>query len=355
MRLLVTGGAGFIGSNFVLQQLGEEAAMEIEKLVVLDKLGYAGNRANLESVEKDPRFVFVEGDICDQALVSELLEKYGVTHVTHFAAESHVDRSIDGPEVFVQTNVVGTLRMLEAFRQHWERSPGKEEMRFLHVSTDEVYGSLGAEAPGFTEENRYEPNNPYSASKAGSDLMARAYFRTHGVPVIITNCSNNYGPFQFPEKLLPLMVLNALEEKPLPIYGDGKHVREWLYVGDHCLAVALVLEKGAVGETYNVGSEVEKPNIETVDRICGVLDELKPRGGGKSYADLKTFVKDRPGHDRRYAMKPEKLKRELGWEARMPFEEGLRRTIQWYLNHLDWCREITEKKYQRQRLGKGGV
>lgn len=349
--ILVTGGCGFIGSNFVRYLLGEE---RFEGSVInLDALTYAGNPANLIDFEDDPRYVLVEGSIGDEEGVSRLLRGYSVGAVVNFAAESHVDRSIDSPEPFFATNVTGTLRMLQAVRHYWKDLPAdsKEDFRFLHVSTDEVYGSLGPNDPAFTERNPHCPNSPYSASKAASDHLTRAYHHTYGLPVLTTNCSNNYGPYQFPEKLIPLMILNALEGKPLPIYGDGMNVRDWLYVEDHCSAIFEVLLRGRVGETYNIGGNCERPNIEIVDRICAILDEQRPREGGGSYRDLKEFVTDRPGHDRRYAIDASKIETELGWTPAETFETGIEKTIRWYLENLDWCDEIARKKYGRERIG----
>lgn len=351
MRILVTGGAGFIGSNFVLQCLAHEAG--VESLVNLDKLTYAGNPANLAPIDGDPRYHFVQGDIGDRELVRKLLGQHGLTAVVNFAAESHVDRSIDGPEAFIQTNVVGTLRLLDTVRHYWQALPAgeKEAFRFLHVSTDEVYGSLLPEDPAFSETTPFAPNSPYAASKAASDHLVRAYHHTYGLPVLTTNCSNNYGPLQFPEKLIPLVILNALEGRPLPIYGDGKNVRDWLYVEDHCRAIRLVLERGTVGATYNVGGMCERQNIEVVNRICGLLDELAPRSDGVSYLEQKTYVRDRPGHDRRYAIDCSKLTAELGWKPTESFETGLRKTVAWYLQNRAWCADISSGKYQRERLG----
>jgi dTDP-glucose 4,6-dehydratase len=351
MRLLVTGGAGFIGSNFVLQQLAERP--DVERLVNLDKLTYAGNLANLRPVEKDPRHVFVPGDIGESEIISGLLAGHEIDAVLNFAAESHVDRSIDGPEAFVQTNVVGTLRLLQTTRAYWNKlTPEKKErFRFLHISTDEVYGSLRPQDPAFTEETPFAPNSPYAASKAGSDHLVRAFHHTYGLPVLTTNCSNNYGPLQFPEKLIPLMIQNALEGRALPIYGDGMNVRDWLYVRDHCTAIRLVLDRGQPGETYNVGGLNEQPNMAVVDTLCALLDELRPRADGASYATLKTFVKDRPGHDRRYAIDCAKITRELGWKPAESFATGLRKTVEWYLANQDWCADISSGNYRRERLG----
>jgi dTDP-glucose 4,6-dehydratase len=326
--LLVTGGAGFIGSNFVLSTLAATG----EPIVNLDKLTYAGNLANLGVLDGDARHAFVRGDICDRALVRRLLAEHRPRAIVHFAAESHVDRSIDGPADFVQTNVVGTFSLLEEARAYWAalESAEGQRFRFLHVSTDEVYGSLGPDSPAFTEEHPYAPNSPYAASKAASDHLVRAYHHTYGLPVLTTNCSNNYGPRQFPEKLIPLMVTNALAGKPLPVYGDGLNVRDWLYVDDHCDAVRLVLDKGRTGETYNIGGNNEIRNIDLVRTLCALLDEARPRKGAR-HADLIAMVKDRPGHDRRYAIDASKIARELGWRPRENFESGLRKTVDWYL------------------------
>ncbi len=344
MTILVTGGAGFIGSNFVLDWL----ANNDETVVNLDKLTYAGNLENLASLKGDARHVFVHGDIGDGALVARLLAEHKVRAVLNFAAESHVDRSIEGPGAFIQTNIVGSFNLLEAVRAYWGALPEAERaaFRFLHVSTDEVYGSLGADAPAFTETHRYEPNSPYSASKAASDHLVRAYHHTYGLPVLTTNCSNNYGPYHFPEKLIPLVIHNALAGKPLPIYGDGQQIRDWLYVTDHCSAIRRVLEAGRLGETYNVGGWNEKANIDVVRTLCAILDELAPRADGQPYAAQMTFVKDRPGHDRRYAIDARKLERELGWRPVETFETGIRKTVQWYLDHQDWVRNVTSGAYR---------
>jgi dTDP-glucose 4,6-dehydratase len=342
--ILVTGGAGFIGCNFVRDWLANEPGTVIN----LDKLTYAGNLANLADTAADARHIFVRGDICDTELVDSLLEKHRPWAIVHFAAESHVDRSIHGPEDFIQTNVVGTFRLLESARGHWSALPEeqKRRFRFLHVSTDEVYGSLSPDDPAFTEATPYAPNSPYSASKAASDHFVRAYHHTFGLPVVTTNCSNNYGPYQFPEKLIPLMVLNALEGKPLPVYGDGQQVRDWLYVGDHCEAIRRVLKDGRVGETYNVGGKAERANIDVVRAVCILLDELHPASDGSRYASLIAFVKDRPGHDRRYAVDTAKVERELGWRPRETFDSGLRKTVRWYLDNLDWARSVTSGEYR---------
>jgi dTDP-glucose 4,6-dehydratase len=352
MNLLVTGGCGFIGSNFVRQRLTETGS-PLRRLVNLDLLTYAGNPANLADLATDPRYVFVQGDIGDAALVARLLAEHEIDAVVNFAAESHVDRSIDSPEPFVQTNVVGTLRLLNAARQHWAKlpAPRKDAFRFLHVSTDEVYGTLAPTDPAFTEETPFAPNSPYAASKAASDHLVRAYQHTYGLPTLTTNCSNNYGPFHFPEKLIPLMILNALDGKPLPVYGDGQQVRDWLYVEDHAAAIWLVLQRGRAGETYNIGGLNEKPNLDVVRTLCRLLDQKAPRADGQSYATLITFVQDRPGHDRRYAIDCAKIQRELGWRPRESFETGLAKTVDWYLAHRAWCADITSKRYARERLG----
>ena len=344
MTILVTGGAGFIGSNFVHAWL----AQHDEVLVNLDKLTYAGNLRNLHALAGDSRHHFVQGDIGDTTLVSQLLATHQPRAVLHFAAESHVDRSIHGPMDFIQTNVVGTFQLLESVRAFWAGldDQAKQAFRFLHVSTDEVYGSLAADAPAFSETHPYEPNSPYSASKAASDHLVRAWHHTYGLPVLTTNCSNNYGPYHFPEKLIPLVIHNALAGKPLPIYGDGQQVRDWLYVEDHCKAIMRVLQDGRLGETYNVGGWNEKPNIEVVRTLCALLDELQPRADGQSYATQMTFVKDRPGHDRRYAIDARKLERELGWRPEETFETGLRKTVQWYLSHGNWVEEVTSGSYR---------
>jgi dTDP-glucose 4,6-dehydratase len=342
--ILVTGGAGFIGANFVLDWL----AAQNEPVVNVDKLTYAGNLDNLASLQGDTRHVFVQGDIGDAALINGLLNQHQPRAVVNFAAESHVDRSIHGPEDFIQTNVLGTFRLLEAVRGYWSGldASAKSGFRMLHVSTDEVYGSLAASEAAFTEQHRYEPNSPYSASKAASDHLVRAWHHTYGLPVLTTNCSNNYGPFHFPEKLIPLMVVQALAGKPLPVYGDGQQIRDWLYVKDHCSAIRRVLEAGHVGEVYNVGGWNEKPNLEIVHTICALLDELKPRADGASYATQIAFVKDRPGHDRRYAIDARKLERELGWKPAETFETGIRKTVQWYLDHPEWVARAQSGAYR---------
>lgn len=342
--ILVTGGAGFIGANFVLDWCEQSD----EGLVNLDKLTYAGNLANLAALKGDRRHLFVRGDIGDTELVGRLLSEHRPRAVVNFAAESHVDRSIHGPEDFIQTNVVGTFHLLEAVRAYWNGLAGAEKtaFRFLHVSTDEVYGSLGPQDPAFSETNRYEPNSPYSASKAASDHLVRAYYHTYGLPVLTTNCSNNYGPLHFPEKLIPLLIVNALAAKPLPVYGDGQQIRDWLYVRDHCSAIRRVLEAGRVGEVYNVGGWNEKANLDIVHTVCGLLDELRPREDGRSYRELIAFVTDRPGHDRRYAIDARKLERELGWKPAETFETGIRKTVRWYLDNQDWVRNVQSGDYR---------
>jgi len=343
MTVLVTGGAGFIGGNFVLDGL----ARSDERLVNLDALTYAGNLQTLASLAKDSRHVFVHGDICDRALVDRMLAEHCPRAIVHFAAESHVDRSIHGPGAFMRTNVEGTFTLLEAARAYWGRLEGdaKADFRFLHVSTDEVYGSLGKNDEPFTETHPYEPNSPYSASKAASDHLVRAWHHTYGLPVLTTNCSNNYGPYQFPEKLIPLMIVNALTGKPLPIYGDGMNVRDWLYVTDHCSGIRRVLEAGRVGETYNIGGWNEMPNLEIVHTLCDLLDELRPDPAG-SYRRLITYVKDRPGHDRRYAIDARKIERELGWRPAETFATGIRKTVQWYLEHPQWIADVQSGAYR---------
>ncbi|MFN3374979.1 MAG: dTDP-glucose 4,6-dehydratase [Burkholderiaceae bacterium] len=343
--ILVTGGAGFIGANFVLDWL----AHYDEPVVNLDKLTYAGNLHNLASLQSDARHIFVQGDIGDTALVGQLLAQHRPRAVINFAAESHVDRSIHGPEDFIQTNVVGTFRLLESVRGHWAGldDAARAAFRLLHVSTDEVYGSLEAAAPAFTEQHRYEPNSPYSASKAASDHLVRAWHHTFGLPVLTTHCSNNYGPYHFPEKLIPLMIVNALAGKSLPVYGDGQQIRDWLYVRDHCSAIRRVLEAGQPGETYNVGGWNEKPNIEIVHTICTLLDELRPRSDGQSYRTQITYVKDRPGHDRRYAIDARKIERELGWKPAETFETGIRKTVRWYLDNADWVAQVQTGAYRQ--------
>jgi dTDP-glucose 4,6-dehydratase len=343
MTLLVTGGAGFIGSNFVLDWL----AQSDESVVNLDALTYAGNRENLASIDGDARHVFVHGDICDRALIDRLLAEHRPRAIVHFAAESHVDRSIHGPGEFMNTNVTGTFTLLEAARGHWNMLEGdaKAAFRFHHVSTDEVYGSLGPNDPPFAETNAYEPNSPYSASKAASDHLVRAWHHTYGLPVVTTNCSNNYGPFHFPEKLIPLLIVNALAGKPLPVYGDGRQIRDWLYVKDHCSAIREVLARGRLGETYNVGGWNEQPNIDIVHKVCALLDEMKPDPAGP-YSRLITYVKDRPGHDRRYAIDARKIERELGWRPAETFETGIRKTVRWYLDNQPWVNNVLSGGYR---------
>ncbi|MDR3429443.1 dTDP-glucose 4,6-dehydratase [Silvimonas sp.] len=342
--ILVTGGAGFIGGNFVLDWLAESN----EAVINLDKLTYAGNTDTLKCLGDDSRHVFVHGDIGDRELVARLLEEHRPRAVVNFAAESHVDRSIHGPGDFIQTNVVGTFNLLESVRAYWSALPDAERaaFRFLHVSTDEVYGTLGADDHPFRETNAYEPNSPYSASKAASDHLVRAWHHTYGVPVLTTNCSNNYGPYHFPEKLIPLVILNALAGKPLPIYGDGQQIRDWLYVKDHCSAIRRVLQAGRLGETYNVGGWNEKANLDVVQHICSILDELRPREDGQSYFSQITYVTDRPGHDRRYAIDATKLADELGWKPAETFESGIRKTVQWYLDSQEWVQNVTSGAYR---------
>lgn len=342
-NILITGGAGFIGSNFVHHW---SKSYPDDRIVVLDALTYAGNRNTLASLEDKPQFKFVQGDICDRTLIDNLLAGENIDTVAHFAAESHVDRSILGPGAFVQTNVVGTFTLLEAFRQRWNQREQPQSDRFLHVSTDEVYGSLEADDPAFTETTPYTPNSPYSASKAGSDHLARAYFHTYGLPTMITNCSNNYGPFHFPEKLIPLMCINILLGKPLPVYGDGQNIRDWLYVEDHCRALDVVINRGAPGETYNVGGNNEVKNLDLVEQLCELMDELAPNLPVRPAKDLITFVKDRAGHDRRYAIDASKIKRELGWSPQSTVEGGLRRTVAWYLANQDWWQPLLSDEYK---------
>lgn len=341
--IVITGGAGFIGSNFVHHWCENYPE---DRVIVLDALTYAGNLHNLATLKDRKNFRFLQGDICDRALVDELFASENIDTVAHFAAESHVDRSILGPGAFVQTNVVGTFTLLESFRQHWLSNHQPDNYRFLHVSTDEVYGSLGVDDPAFTETTPYAPNSPYSASKAGSDHLARAYFHTYGMPTIITNCSNNYGSYHFPEKLIPLMCINILLGKPLPVYGDGQNVRDWLYVRDHCQALDTVIHKGKAGETYNIGGNNEVKNIDLVRMLCDLMDELAPDLPVKPAQNLITFVKDRPGHDRRYAIDASKIRTELGWQPQETVEGGLRKTIQWYLDHRDWWQPLLSKEYQ---------
>ena len=346
--ILVTGAAGFIGSNFVLDWFNSNA----EGVVNVDKLTYAGNLENLATLKNNVDHVFVQGDIGDRSLMDELLGKHQPRAIVNFAAESHVDRSIHGPADFVQTNVLGTFQLLEATRAYWTSLPAEQKsaFRFLHVSTDEVYGTLSPEDPAFNEQTSYAPNSPYSATKAASDHLVRAYHHTYGLPVLTTNCSNNYGPFHFPEKLIPLMIVNALEGKPLPVYGDGMQVRDWLYVKDHCSAIRCVLQHGALGETYNVGGWNEKPNIDIVRTVCSLLDEMHPRKDGQSYIGQVTYVKDRPGHDRRYAIDATKIHRELGWKPAETFDTGIRKTVRWYLDNPDWVANVKSGSY-RQWIG----
>ena len=343
--ILVTGGAGFIGANFVLDWLNDPNA---EGLINLDKLTYAGNLATLASVKNDPRHLFVQGDIGDRALVAKLLKEHQPRAIVNFAAESHVDRSIHGPADFIDTNIVGTFNLLECAREYWNglQAAQKTNFRFHHVSTDEVYGSLLPTAPAFNETHPYEPNSPYSASKAASDHLVRAWFHTYGFPVVTTNCSNNYGPYHFPEKLIPLVILNAINDKSLPIYGDGQQVRDWLYVGDHCSAIRAVLVNGELGQTYNIGGWNEKANIDVVRTICQILDKVKPRTDGQPYAKQITFVKDRPGHDRRYAIDARKIERELGWRPAETFDTGIKKTVQWYLDNPIWVEGVVSGSYR---------
>lgn len=348
MAILVTGGAGFIGSNFVIDWLADHD----ETVISLDKLTYAGNLSNLEALNGINSHIFVKGDIGNQSLVKELLTRYEPRAILNFAAESHVDRSIHGPDAFMQTNIIGTFRLLECAKGYWQSLPAEEQLlfRFLHVSTDEVYGSLEADAPAFTETHRYEPNSPYSASKASSDHLVRAYHHTYGLPVLTTNCSNNYGPYQFPEKLIPLVIHNALAHKPLPIYGDGLQIRDWLYVTDHCSAIRAVLERGQCGEVYNIGGMNEKANIEIVQTVCDILDDLHPVSANAdldSYRELITHVKDRPGHDRRYSIDARKIETELNWRPSETFETGIRKTVEWYLLNGDWVKQIISGEYRQ--------
>ena len=356
MRILVTGGAGFIASNLVHYLLGDasgELGLEIEQVVTLDKLTYAGNRSSLAPVEADPRHRFVQGDICDSALVGSLLREHRIDAIMHLAAESHVDRSIDHPEEFIMTNFVGTYQLLETFRRYLldtGRMTGNRNV-FLHVSTDEVFGSLGPHDSAFCENTPYAPNSPYSASKAGSDHLARAYHHTYGLPVVTTNCSNNYGPYQFPEKLLPLMIRKTLKGESLPVYGDGSNIRDWLYVGDHCRGLAMALVRGVPGRTYVIGGKCEMKNIDVVHALIGTVRELAMNQSIKLATELITYVKDRPGHDQRYAINPARIENELGWAPRENFASGLRKTVQWYLDHEDWIREIEDGSYRGERLG----
>ena len=342
--ILVTGGAGFIGANFILDWF----AQSDEEIINLDNLTYAGNLENLASLKEDKRHVFIKGDIRDSSLIINLLAKFKPRAIINFAAESHVDRSIEEPDSFIQTNIVGTFRLLEATRSYWDEleKNKKKEFRFLHVSTDEVYGSLSSKEKAFDENHRYEPNSPYSASKAASDHLIRAYHKTYGLPVLTTNCSNNYGPYQFPEKLIPLIIINALTNKPLPVYGDGQQIRDWLYVKDHCSAIQRVLEAGAPGETYNVGGWNEKPNIDIVHTICSLLETLSPQVDGRNYKEQIIFVTDRPGHDRRYAINSNKIKRDLGWEPAETFETGIHKTVKWYLDNQSWTQNVQSGAYR---------
>ena len=347
-KILVTGGAGFIGSNFIQLALGQPGVQVLN----LDKLTYAGNLDSLQTVAERPEYRFVRADICDPAAVAQTVAEFQPDAIVHFAAESHVDRSIDGPAAFIQTNIIGTFNLLEAARHYWKELPAERQaaFRFLHVSTDEVYGSLGATGL-FTEDTPYAPNSPYSASKASSDHLVRAYHHTYGLPTLTTNCSNNYGPYQFPEKLIPLMILNAMAGKALPVYGDGMQVRDWLYVEDHCRAILTVLDQGVPGETYNIGGHNEMPNIRIVQKICALLDELRPRSDGQPYTGQITYVTDRPGHDRRYAIDAGKIGRELGWQPQETFDTGIRKTVEWYLDNAAWCERVTSGKYRQERLG----
>ncbi|MGB0370927.1 MAG: dTDP-glucose 4,6-dehydratase [Opitutales bacterium] len=349
MNILVTGGCGFIGSNYIRLILNENPEVSIANL---DLLTYAGNPENLADIESNPRYTFAQGDIGDEALISKLLSEHAIDAVVNFAAESHVDRSIDSPKPFFESNVLGTLGLLDASRKYWRslEASKRENFRFLHVSTDEVFGSLSNTDPAFCETTPYAPNSPYSASKAASDHIVRAYYHTYEFPVVTTNCSNNYGPYQFPEKLIPLMILTALEEKPLPVYGDGQNIRDWLYVEDHASGIHAALEKGTLGEVYCIGGRAEMKNIEIVHTLCDILDDLRPRASG-SHRDLITFVKDRPGHDRRYAINCNRIESELDWKQKETFETGIRKTVLWYLENQAWCDDITSGNYQRQRLG----
>lgn len=345
MTILVTGAAGFVGSNFVLDWFDQSD----EDIVSLDLLTYAGNLENLSTLDSNPHHHFVKGDIRDNALIAKLIKKFQVRAVVHFAAESHVDRAIHGPVDFIDTNIVGTYHLLETVRDYWSHlsDSQKKSFRFLHISTDEVYGSLEKLDQAFTEKSQYRPNNPYSASKAASDHLVRAWNETYGMPILTMHCSNNYGPYQFPEKFIPLSIMNALQAKPISIYGDGQHIRDWLYVKDHCNAIRVALEKGRLGETYNVGSRNEKTNLEVVEALCSILDELKPKADGSSYANQITYVQDRPGHDRRYAIDATKLERELHWKSEENFESGLRKTIQWYLDHQAWVDHVVSNLYKK--------
>ena len=352
MNILVTGGCGFIGSNFIRQRLTESDS-PLRRIVNLDLLTYAGNPANLADLATDTRYVFQKGDIGDETLVARLLQEHDIDAIINFAAESHVDRSIDSPEPFVQTNVIGTLRLLNAARRHWNilPEPRRHTFRFLHISTDEVYGTLSPNDPAFSETTPFAPNSPYAASKAASDHLVRSFQHTYGLPTLTTNCSNNYGPYHFPEKLIPLMILNALDGKPLPVYGDGQQIRDWLYVEDHAAAIWLVLQRGRIGETYNVGGLNERANLDVVHTLCALLDAKSPRPDGASYTAQITYVADRPGHDRRYAIDCSKLQSELGWTPLESFETGLAKTVDWYLKNRTWTDDITQNRYKRERLG----
>lgn len=349
MTILVTGGAGFIGGNYVLQK----RLAQDDLVLNLDKLTYAGNLATLSALQSDAQHVFVQGDIGDRNLIKQLLDQYHPHAILNFAAETHVDRSIDGPDTFIQTNIVGTFNLLEATRSYWQQldSLDKERFRFLHVSTDEVFGTLSQDDPPFSEMTAYAPNSPYSASKASSDHLVRSYFHTYDLPTLITNCSNNYGPYQFPEKLIPLMILNALEGKPLPVYGDGQNIRDWLFVEDHCRAIDQVLTQGRPGETYNIGGDAEQTNLGLVNQICTILDKLLPESAYVPHHNLITLVQDRPGHDRRYAIDFRKINQELGWTPQITLGSGLEKTVQWYIANRAWCQEVTANQYERQRLG----
>ena len=345
-NVLITGGCGFIGSNFVKSLLATDTGYYP---IILDSLTYAGNKNSLDNLRNDS-YAFIEGDICDKTLVTSLFEKYHFQGVFHFAAESHVDRSIDGPQTFINTNIIGTYNLLEISRLYHNKQ--NSSFKFIHVSTDEVYGDLD-DGGYFTEDTSYNPSSPYSASKASSDHLARAWHRTYGLPVVITNCSNNYGAFQFPEKLIPLMIINCLDSKPLPVYGDGNNIRDWLFVDDHCSAIKAVYENGAIGETYNVGGNNEIKNIDIVITICTILDDLQPSDNGKSYSELITFVKDRPGHDFRYAINAKKIQNELGWFPYESFETGIKKTVEWYLENKSWWKKIQDERYNQERLGSG--
>lgn len=349
MKILVTGGAGFIGSA-VIRHLIKHTDHEV---LNIDKLTYAGNLESLKEIDQSPKYQFKQINICDSEQITAAIEAFQPNAIMHLAAESHVDRSIDGPAAFIQTNIVGTYTLLEAARKYWMTldSDTKQNFRFHHISTDEVYGDLEGTTDLFTETTSYAPSSPYSASKASSDHLVRSWYRTYGLPVLVTNCSNNYGPYHFPEKLIPLVILNALDAKPLPVYGNGQQIRDWLFVEDHARALYKVVTEGVVGETYNIGGHNEKQNIEVVKTICKILDELKPQSSGQSYESLITFVKDRPGHDLRYAIDAAKIKNELGWSPTETFETGIRKTVEWYLNNLEWCRRVQDGSYQRERLG----